>query len=48
MNTGCITVTGQRVDFGDGQELQIPCTILFKEEEKYIEVLKNQLNLYPL
>ena len=46
MNTGCITVTGQRVDFGDGQELQIPCTILFKGEEKYIEVLKKQLNLY--
>ena len=48
MKTGCITVTGKRVNFGDGQALQIPCTILFKGEEKYIEVLKNQLNLYPL
>ena len=48
MNTGCITVTGQGVNFGDGQDLQIPSTILFKGEEKYIEVLKNQLNLYPL
>ena len=28
--------------------LQIPCTILFKGEEKYIEVLKKQLILYPL
>ena len=48
MNTGCITVRGKRVNFGDGQDLQIPSTILFKGEEKYIEVLKNQLNLYPL
>ena len=48
MNTGCITVRGKRVNFGDGQDLQIPSTILFKGEEKYIELLKNQLNLYPL
>ena len=48
MNTASITVTGKRVNFGDGQGLQIPCTISFKGEEKYIEVLKKQLNLYPL
>ena len=48
MNTASITVTRKRVNFGDGQGLQIPCTILFKGEEKYIEVLKKQLNLYPL
>ena len=48
MNTASITVMGKRVNFGDGQGLQIPCTILFKGEEKYIEVLKKQLNLYPL
>ena len=48
MNTGCITVTGKRVNFAEGQALQIPCTILFKGEEKHIEVLKNHLNLYPL
>ena len=30
------------------QGLQIPCTNLFKGEEKYIEVLKKQLNLYHL
>ena len=41
MNTASITVTGKRVIFGDGQSLQIPCTILFKGKEKYIEVLKN-------
>ena len=48
MNTGSITVTGKRVNFVDEQGLQIPCTILSKGEEKYIEVLKKQLNLYPL
>ena len=41
MNTASITVTGKRVNFGDGQGLQIPCTILFKGEEKYIDALKN-------
>ena len=40
MNTVSITVTGKRVNFGDGQGFQIPCTILFKGKEKYIEVLK--------
>ena len=36
MNTASITVTEKRVNFGDGQGLQIFCTILFKGEEKYI------------
>ena len=48
MNTANITVTGKRVNLGDGQGLQIPCTILFPGEEKYIEVLKKQLNLHPV
>ena len=48
MKTGSITVTGKRVNFGEGIALEIPCTILFKGEEKYIEVLKKQFNLYPL
>ena len=30
MNTVSITVTGKRIKFGDGQGLQIRCTILFK------------------
>ena len=40
MNTASITVTGKRVNFGDGQGLQVPCTNLFKGEEIYFEVLK--------
>ena len=48
MNAGIITVTGKRVNFGDGQGLQIPCTISFKGGGKYIEGLKKQLNLYLL
>ena len=47
MNPARITVAGKRVNSGDGQSLQTPCTIVFKGEEIYIEVLK-QLNLYPL
>ena len=35
---------GERVNFWDGQSLKIPRTILFRGEEKYIEVLKKQLN----
>ena len=38
MNTASITVTGKKFDFGGTQELQIPSIILFKVEEKYIEV----------
>ena len=45
MSTCCIIVTGKRVNFGDGQVLQIPCTILFQREEKYIEVLKKTVEL---
>ena len=48
LNSATITVTGKRVNLGDGQGLQIPCTILFKGEEKYIEILKKQLNSNPL
>ena len=48
VNTASITVMEKRVNFGDRQGLPISCTILFKEEEKYNEVLKKQLNLHPL
>ena len=47
MNTASITVKGERVKFGDGQDLQISCTFLFKGEEKYIEVLKKTVQLVP-
>ena len=40
MNATRITATGKSVNFGNGQGLQIPCTILFKREEIYIEFLK--------
>ena len=40
MNAATITVTGKSVNFGNGQGLQIPCTILFKGKEIYIEVFK--------
>ena len=48
MNTASITVTRKSLNFGEEQGLLTPCTSLFKGEEKYIEVLKKQLNLHPL
>ena len=44
MNTASITFTGKMVNVRDEQGMQIPCTILFKYtilfkgEEKYIQV----------
>ena len=35
INTASIIVTGKWVNFGDGQGLQIPRTILFKGEESF-------------
>ena len=35
-NAASITVTWKRVNFEDGQYLQIPCTILFKGEKKIL------------
>ena len=45
ISTVSITVTGKWVNFGDGQGLKIPCTILFKGEEKYVEVCKKAVEL---
>ena len=47
MNAARITVTGKSVNFGNGQGLQIPGTILFKREEMYIEVSKKTVELEP-
>ena len=38
-----VYVTANRVNFGEGQGLQIPCTLRFTGEEMYIDVLKNIL-----
>jgi len=48
INIANITVTGKRVNLGDGEGLQIPCAISFEGEEKYLDILKKQLNLFPL
>ena len=47
MNTASVTVTEEKVNFGDTQGLQIPCTILFTKEEKYIELKKKTVELVP-
>ena len=38
-----IKVTGKRVNLGDGQGLQIPCTLIFTGQGKYIEKLEEVL-----
>ena len=38
-----VEVTGKRVNLGDGQGLQIPCTLHFTGEAKYIDKLKDIL-----
>ena len=45
-NSAVVTVKGKRTDYGDGQDLQIPCTLKFKGEAKCIKILQEQLNLY--
>ena len=34
-----VEVTGKRVTFGDGEELQITCKLYFTRDEKYIDKL---------
>ena len=48
MNIASITVTWKRVNFRDGQDFQIPWTILFKAKEKYIEIKKKNSWTYTL
>lgn len=47
-NAANISDTGKRVNLGDGEGLQIPCTITFEGEEKYLDILKRELNSCPL
>ena len=47
MNIASITVTWKRVNFRDGQDFQIPWTILLKAKEKYIEIKKKTVELIP-
>ena len=35
-----VEVTGKRVNLGDGERLQIPCTLHFTGEVKYVNKLK--------
>ena len=47
MNAARITDTGKTVNFGNEQDMQIPCIILFKREEIYIEALKKTVKPVP-
>ena len=47
MNAARITDTGKTVNFGNGQDMQIPSIILFKREEIYIGALKKPVKPVP-
>ena len=42
-NTCQVEVRGKRINLGDGQGLQVPFTLQFSGEEKYVKILKNSL-----
>ena len=43
LNIATVKVEGKRQNYGDGEGLQIPCSIQFKGETKSVEILKKQL-----
>ena len=40
-----IEIRGKRLNFGNGQGTQVPCTLQFSGEEKFIKILKNSFLL---
>ena len=43
-NSAVVTVKGKRTNYGDGQHIQIPCTIKFKVGAKCIKILQEPAN----
>ena len=43
LNIATVKVEGKRQNYGDGEGLQIPCSIQFKGETKSVEIFKKQL-----
>ena len=38
-------VTGKRFNLGDGEGLQVPCTLKIKGERKFVSILAEQFNV---
>ena len=43
INSCTVIVRGKAVNLGDGEGMQVPCTLHFKGEKAFIEVLRKQL-----
>ena len=39
-----VVVTGEAVNGGDGEGMQVPCTLHFKGHQKFLEILKKELS----
>ena len=42
-NDCTVVVTGKAINFGDGEGMQVPCTLNFKGHRKWIDILKKEL-----
>ena len=43
-NNCTVVVTYKAVNCGDGQGMQVPCTLYFKGHQKFIDILKKELS----
>ena len=43
-NNCTVVVTGEAVNGGDGEGMQVPCTLHFKGHQKFLEILKKELS----
>ena len=39
-----VVVTGKAVNRGDGEGVQVPCTLYFKGHHKFIDILKKEVS----
>ena len=42
-NDCTVVVTGKAINHGDGEGMQVPCTLNFKGHRKWIDILKEEL-----
>ena len=42
-NDCAVVVTGKAINRGDGEGMQVPCTLNFKGHRKWIDILKKEL-----
>ena len=43
-NSCKVTIKGKSINLGDGDGMQVPCTLKFSGQEKYVNILQNELH----